>query len=162
MKRIPGWFCALTAVLCLPGCESLPWEQGGGDVPAMEGELEPLEPMPAPDVPDGLPLSTRPRFNDVPVPAGVEEDFDRTYVYESSTLQVGRMVYTTREDVSDIASFYLREAPLVDWQLQSSLQAEGIHLMFEKPGKRLEVSIRPQGVGRSNLLILNLTPDESR
>ena len=151
---------AALAAGMLAGCETTPWQKNkDSDLPAIEGEMELLEPTP-PVFDEGLPLSANQRFSDIPLPVGVDEDFDRTYVFESRTMQVGRMVYTSRESVNELAKFYIRECPAADWKLQSSLQAEAIHLQFSKPGKRLEIRIQPQGVGRHNLLILNLTPVE--
>jgi len=106
-----------------------------------------------------LPLSAEQRFKDVPLPQDAHEDLERTYVYESGTLQIGRMVYTSKASINELAQFYIRECPAAEWKLERALQAGGAELLFRKPGKRLDVEIRSQGVGRSQLLVLNLTPD---
>jgi hypothetical protein len=165
MIRTAAAASALMLVFLSSGCETLPWDRQDNSVPAVDGEVGALEPMPyeaasAPNVQPGLALATNQRFPDVPLPIGVSEDFDRTYVYETRDIKVGRLVYTSKSSLNELAEFYLRECPVADWRLLSSMQAEGIHMIFEKPGKRLEVSVRSQGVGRSNLLILNLTPLE--
>lgn len=100
------------------------------------------------------------RFKDVPLPQNVREDLERTYVYESSRIQVGRMVYSSKASVNELAQFYIQECPKQGWTLNNVLQAEGVQLAFSKPDKRLDVSIRGQGVGRSQLLVLTLTPIE--
>jgi hypothetical protein len=114
----------------------------------------------APILPEGgLPLGVQQRFDDVPLPLDVREDLERTYIYESKMIQVARMVYTSKASVNELAQFYIQECPVADWKLQSVLQAEGVELLFEKPGKRLLVEVRGQeGVGRSRLLILRLEP----
>jgi len=95
------------------------------------------------------------------LPMGVREDREKTYVFESKTLQIGRMVYTLRASVAEVAQFYIRECPVSDWKLQSALQADGAQLIFEKPGKRLEVNAREVGLARGGTqLILHLTPTD--
>lgn len=106
------------------------------------------------------PAPGKQRFKDVPLPANVKEDAERTYVYESSTIQVGRMVYTSKETPNDLAQFYIQESQNIGWKLDNVLQADGVQLAFSKPGKKLAVSIRPQGIGRPQLLIVTLTPAE--
>lgn len=110
----------------------------------------------------GLKLSTEQRFDDVPLPVNVREDTERTFVYESSSLQIGRMVYSTRATVNEIVSFYIRECPVSNWELQSVVQADGAELLFTKPGKRLLVSVTDMSVARAgaHTLILTLVPEE--
>ncbi len=117
----------------------------------------------APVLPEpGLQLAPGQRFPDIPLPVGLEEDEERTYVYESSTIQIGRMIYTTRHQTNELADFFIREAPAADWSLQSMTQADGARLEFTKPGKRLLVSIRNLGVPRGRELTLDLTPIDSQ
>ncbi len=153
----------LTGLVCvgLAACQTNPFGNVSDPnaLPDLSAQGEGIE---APVVPEtGLPLSTEQRFDDIPLPVDAREDLDRTYVYESKTLQIGRMVYTSKSSVNELAQFYIHECPAADWTLDNVLQANGARLVFSKPGKRLEVIIQPQGVGRSQLLILNLTPTDS-
>ncbi len=138
------------------GCGSLPWKKKEQAPPVelldetkQNAESGTTSLVPGPQ-----------RFSDVPLPDGVKEDFDRTYVYQSSTLQVGRMVYTLRADVNDIVQFYIKECPNHGWKLDNVLQGDGVQLNYSKPGKKLQVNVRPQGVGRPKQIILTLTPSE--
>jgi hypothetical protein len=112
----------------------------------------PLEP--------GLMLSSQQRFSDVPVPVGVEKDATRSYVYQSDELEIGRLVYTTRSSVVELAQFYIREAPAAKWKLEQTVEGEGAQLIFTKPGKQLVVTIEDRGPIRGRRLTLNLTPEE--
>ena len=107
----------------------------------------------------GLQSSLQKRFSDLPLPVGVVEDFDRTYIFESKNLQIGRMVYRIKATVSEVARFYIRETARNGWHLDSVLQADGAELVFRKPGKRLQVMIRETGIARGSLLIIHLTPE---
>jgi len=153
--------CA-AAFAFLSGCETLPWQKSDADTAAdaeylSEDELGQI--TSAPPEP-GLGLSPTPRFSDVPVPSDAREDRDRTYVYESDWLKIGRMVYTVRASVNEVAQFYITNCPAAGWELDTVLQAEGANLVFEKPGSRLQVDVQSQGVGRATLLIVNYTPTE--
>jgi hypothetical protein len=152
----------------LSGCETTPFSRND-EVPVVEAgnggivqEVQPMEPMAPMDpiAPEGLPLSTNTRFADIPLPLGAKEDLDRTYVFESQGFRVGRMVYTSRDTVSEVAQFYIRECPVADWKLNSAVQAEGVQLQFSKGSERLDVSVQSPGVGRATVLILHLTPME--
>lgn len=104
------------------------------------------------------PLADR-RFPDIPLPPGAREDIQRTYVYESGTIQIGRMIYTVKAPLNEVAQFYIQHAPRDGWALDSVMQAEGALLLFTKPGKRLTVSIRDTGMTKRGVeLILHMTP----
>ena len=161
------------AALLLMSCETTPWQSRENEMPPVELLEEEGEGVATASPPEaGLALNTEQRFADVPLPADVRCDTERTYVYESDDLQVGRMVYYSKASIAELsyyrshlglvdelAQFYIKECPAADWKLESVLQADGAQLLFRKPGKRLSIDIRPQGVARSRLLILNLTPE---
>ena len=158
-------FFVLVAALLLPACETMPWQK--------EKELPPVELLdetqaatgasPAPSAEAGVPMAKHKRFADVPLPEGVSENGKESYVFENSWLKIGRMVYSSKYSVNELAQFYIKEAPAFDWKLQSSIEAEeGVKLHFTKPGKILTVDARRIGVGRAQELIVNLMPDESR
>lgn len=152
---------AMVALFGFLGCETLPWgssREPGTEPPPIDDE-ELYQPPPPPE--QGLALSTEQRFSDIPLPVDVREDVDRTYVFESQTLQLARMVYTSRASVTELAQFYLRECPAADWELESVTQAGIVDIVFRKPGKRLAITVRDLGVSRSRELIVNLTPDHS-
>ncbi len=162
MKHI-SVLLALCGVLLLAGCETMPWQK---QEPLPPVELLDSGPAPqgtataAPPDTSGLALSANQRFKEVPLPEKAKEDLDRSYIYESSTLQIGRMVYNIRSDINALAQFYINECPSAGWKLESLQQATGnAYLLFRKPGKRLEVTIQPLGVGRGQRLILHMVPD---
>ena len=147
----------VVAFVGVSGCESMGLRnKGGADAPV---EMKSSVGVEVAAMGTGLLLSPNQRFNDVPLPMGAVEDISRTYVFESSTLKIGRMVYTLREGVNEIAQFYARECPAAGWKQEHVTQANGAELTFQKPGHRLLVTVRPQGVGRATLLIVHLTPE---
>lgn len=152
----------LSAGLLVAGCETMPFqteeeppvkllsasESGGGSTPA---------PIAGP----GIPAAGHKRFNEIPLPDGLREDTQRTFVYDSRSVKIGKMVYTSKNTVNELAQFYITNAPLDGWNLVSTTQSEdSVLLFFVKQGKRLNVESRRVGVGRSNELVLNYLPAE--
>ena len=109
----------------------------------------------------GLIPSTSQRFKEVPLPMNLREDTERTFVYDSKSTQVARMVYYSKDSLRDLAQFYIRQTKDSGWKLISTTQVdESVALQFTKPGRRMDVNIRRQGVGRSNQLVILYLPDE--
>lgn len=151
----------LMALAAAPGCNTPMF--GGRSAPPPVAEPNPLDSQGgymAPVAPEsGLALSTSQRFKDVPLPVKVTEDLERTFVFESTNLQVGRLVYTSRASLPDLVNFYIRQAPTSGWTLQDVLEAGGKTLVFTKPGKRLTVTVQQRGTVKGRRLILTLTPE---
>ena len=120
-----------------------------------------VEPGPPPPEP-GLAISPSQRFADVPLPIGAKEDVDKTFVFEDKNLQIGRMVYTTRSSVNELAQFYINDAPAGGWKLVNNIQAGGQELQFVKASKRLTVIVRDLGVAKGRQLWLTVTPDSGQ
>lgn len=150
----------LSSLLLSLGCGSMPWKKNKQPPPVElldETKAETSDTLPA----EGTTLVPGPqRFKDIPLPDKVKEDFDRSYVYESGILQVGRMVYNIRANANNIAQFYVKECPKHGWKLDNVIQGNGIQLNYSKEGKKLQVNIIPRGLGRPKQLILTLTPTE--
>jgi hypothetical protein len=124
------------------------------------GKAKGATPPPGAAPPQGLAIAPVQRFDDVPLPTGLREDMDKTFVFENDAIEIGRMVYNSKDSISDLAKFYLRECPAADWQHVSLTQAGHVEMLFTKPGRRLVVEIRDSGVTPGRELILLLTPDK--
>jgi len=144
----------LVACLILTGCATNPFAKKGPG-PGEPGAGEPpllSEP--------GLRMASEQRFPDIPLPVGLKEDIERSYIYESATVKLGRMVYTSRDSMNALANFFLKECKNMGWNLESVLTAEGHEMIFKKPDKRLTVSIRSRGISRGQLVVIHFTPSE--
>lgn len=151
MAMLRVWSAGVALALfltVLTGCETLSRDKDVED--PLSGST-----MSSPGV---TPLADR-RFPDVPLPPGAREDLQRTYVYESGAIQIGRMIYSVKAPLNEVAQFYIQHAPMDGWTLDSVMQAEGAMLLFSKPGKRLTVSIRDSGVTKRGVeLIVHMVP----
>ena len=150
MKRLMP--VVLLCAVLLAACETTQWPTWGQRSSATD--LDDLDLGPS-----GLAMSSAQRFPDVPVPAGTTEDRERSFVHESSAIQVGRMVYKTRSSVADVAQFYIREAPAANWRLEKVTEAQGAELLFLKPGRRLTVTVENMGFIRGRRLTLLYVPE---
>lgn len=156
MVRKVALICLLAVVVA--GCQSMPWQKPAA-APVVE-PVDPSAPYMAPAVAEsGLQLSPEQRFKDIPLPVGLREDMERTFVYQSSALQVGRMVYTSRASVTDLTNFFIRECPTAQWELKDVLEAGGKSLVYTKPGKRLVVLVQPLGVTKGRRVTITMTPE---
>ena len=160
------WIVLMMVVtMMLPACKSgMPW-QAKSNQPVAEkvdtlGAEKTKEPYEAPVIEQpGLALSPEQRFKDIPLPVGLKEDLDRTFVYQSSTIEVGRMVYKSRSTLVDLTQFFLRECPTAGWKRQNVLEAEGGKtLLFVKPGKALDVQITRPGFLKGRRVSITLRP----
>lgn len=159
MKR--AWCLTLLVGVFVTACQSIVWPPWAAQSsqPPVTIEDEAKLPPPAPVEP-GLALSPQQRFPDIPLPMGAKEDVYATYVFQSSWLRVGRMVYTSRDKINDLAQFYLRECPAADWKLDRVFQVEGHMITFKKNKEQLVVKIRNRGMQRGAELVLELEPLE--
>jgi len=120
--------------------------------PAAEGVEAPIPPE------SGLLMAVEQRFSDIPLPANVRQIPERSYVFESGTLQVGRMVYVSKAAMTELAQFYIKQLPSADWTRESLTETDRVRMVFTKPGKRLDIEIAEQGMSRPRMLIINLQP----
>ncbi|NIA14169.1 MAG: hypothetical protein GWP08_08810 [Nitrospiraceae bacterium] len=152
----------LVVAVMLPACETLN-RRNQAKVPVADLETASNDAYTAPLLEEGgLRLSTSQRFKDIPLPVGLKEDQDRSFVYESATLQIGRMVYSSRSTINELVQFFIRECPTADWAFINVLESNGKLLVFKKPGKRMEVLVQdtaslPLSAGRR--IVITLTPD---
>jgi len=157
-------FLLAAGALMLQACNgNMPWQTSAPPVAPIEpGPLAPAGgSYTAPIVEQpGLPLSPDQRFKDVPLPQGAKPDLERTFVYESPAIHVGRMVYTSRAGLTDLAQFYIQEAPTGQWQLQDTIEAQkSVTLLFNKPGSRMVVQVQDLGIAKGRRLMITVTPE---
>ncbi len=157
----------LFAAALASACQSpMQWrDRGNDDLPpvelledevAMQALSDPFY-APMPEL--GLATAPHRRFSDMPLPDGVKEDVGRTYVYESASLRIGRMVYNSKAATGELTEFFLDKYRDNGWNLERVVRADGSQIIFTKPGKRLEISIKSLRLRSSREITLHLTPE---
>jgi hypothetical protein len=123
--------CAL--VIIGAGCaRSTASTAGTGDTGESEGIMT------------GIPLAPDFRIADIPVPAEFQFQRDSSFVFQNSLLDVGRIQYAGKEDIGDVAQFYLDEMPRYNWTLLSVSELRTITLFFDKKDKACQVFLSPK------------------
>lgn len=151
----------LSTSVLIAGCETLPFQKESEPPVKLLSASETGGVAPGPITGPGIPAAGYKRFNEIPLPDGLREDTQRSFVYDSRSVKIGKMVYQSKNSVNELAQFYITNAPLDGWTLVSTTQSEdSVLLFFVKQGKRLNVESRRVGVGRSNELILSYLPAE--
>ncbi|NQU08593.1 MAG: hypothetical protein HQ583_08530 [Candidatus Abyssubacteria bacterium] len=105
----------------------------------------------------GIPLAPDFRIADIPIPAGFEFVRDASFVFQNSTMDVGRIQYVGKEQIEDVAQFYLDEMARYNWTLFNVAEYGAIMLFFEKPDKSCQVLLSPKARG-STLIQISFFP----
>lgn len=153
----------LLAGIVFSGCESMPFKTDDNPPVKLlsDSEKGSYNTPPGATATPGLLPSPHKRFNEIPLPEDLREDTQRSFVYDSRSVKIGKMVYYSKATINELAQFYISNAPQEGWNLVSTTQSEdSVLLFFVKPGKRLNVESKRGGVGRSNELVLNYLPAE--
>ncbi len=156
MKKLVLMLTILALVL---GCESIPGFKTTSPALPPDSDLLNSSGSTSTGV-SGLAVSPEQRFKDVPLPVGLKEVPERSFVYQDASTAIGRMVYKTKAGMNELANFYVQECPAADWELKHTTEAGAKELVFEKPGKRLVVTVKDEGFVRGRILILTMTPTQ--
>ena len=160
MKHITS--LTILAGILFAGCETTPFQSDAQPPVKLLNQSEKGSTYTPPtETVAGLPAAPHKRFNEIPLPDDLREDTQRSFVYDSRSVKIGKMVYYSKATINELAQFYITNAPQDGWSLVSTTQSEdSVLLFFVKLGKRLNVESKRGGVGRSNELILNYLPAE--
>jgi hypothetical protein len=101
----------------------------------------------SPGLAGAIPLAPDFRISDIPVPAGFVFDREHSFVFQDSAMEVGKMQYSGKEAIGDVAQFYLDEMPRYNWTLLNVTEHNVIFLDFTKEGKACQVLLTPKARG---------------
>ena len=139
---LPGLFVLGCVLVVFAGCETFPYWPGGSGEPLSEESLAEI-----PTVESVFPPAAGARFDDIPVPEGMEMNHDRSFVFESEQLQIAYLIYEGRLTPEETAQFFADALPRAGWDLLDVLQYDDITLRFNKPEKNLVVHVSPKTRG---------------
>ena len=144
--------CALAT---FAGCASLPFSLGRPTEPVTEETLGEV-----PSVESVFPPAAAARFDDIPVPEGMNMEHERSFVFESDQLQIAYLIYEGRLTPEETAQFFLDALPRAGWTLLDVLQYNDITITLRKPDKNLVVHVSPKT--RGSVARISLTPRSGR
>lgn len=96
------------------------------------------------EIATGIPLAPDFRIADIPVPAGFAFDRDSSFVFQNAAIEVGKIQYVGKEEITDVAQFYVDEMPRYEWTLLNVSEHRTISLTFDKPQKSCLVLLSPK------------------
>ncbi len=146
------WLCLGCALVAVAGCETVPFFSRGSAEPIMEESLGEV-----PIVASAFPPAAAARFDDIPIPEGLEMKHKDSFVFESEQLQIAYLIYEGRMSPEDAAQFFLDALPRGNWTLVNVLQYNDITITLRKPDKDLVVHISPRRT-RGCVAKISLTP----
>jgi hypothetical protein len=131
------------------GCETLPsWAGGSRDTVGEESLAE------VPMVESVFPPAAAARFDDVPVPEAMKMEHERSFVFQSESLEVGFLIYEGRLTPEDAAQFFVDSLPRAGWALLDVIEYNDITIKFDQPEKNLIIHISPKFRGCVAKIIL--------
>lgn len=133
-------------VLILSGCATTSW-RGGSTVTTEEGITPKL---------GELPIASKLRFEDIPVPESFRLDPKTSFVYEDGQIHLGVLHYESRTPPEELVAFFKREMPNYNWNIVNIIEYGDRMLSFEKPGQSCVISILPKG--RGSLVTISTAP----
>ena len=96
------------------------------------------------EIAPGMPLAPDFRIADIPLPAGFDFVRKGSFVFQNSRMDVGRIQYSGRAPIEEVAQFYLDEMTNYNWTLLNVTEYGSITLYFEKPDKAAQVLLTPK------------------
>jgi len=150
----PGLMVLGCVLVTITGCETLPFWPGSSRDTVSEQSLAEI-----PMVESVFPPAAAARFTDIPVPEGMEMQHERSFVFESETLQIGFLIYEGRLTPEETAQFFVDALPRAGWTLIDVLEYNDITIKFDQPEKNLIIHISPKARGCVAKIILTPKAD---
>ncbi len=90
------------------------------------------------------PITTSYRFEDIPLPPGMNLNRKESFVYETRAIRTGLLVYEGKGEIERLANFFKEQMPNYQWRLVSNFELHNVMLTFIKEGWSSVIYIQPQ------------------
>lgn len=80
-------------------------------------------------------------FEDISIPPELTLDKERSFIYETSTLKTGILVFKGRIDVSSLVAFFQENMKKNNWVFINSFKYKGYILNFQKEDKSCLITL---------------------
>jgi len=90
------------------------------------------------------PITTIYRFEDIPLPPGMNFNRKESFVYETKTTKTGLLVYEGKGEMEKLANFFKEQMPNYQWRLVSNFELQNVMLTFIKEGWSSVIYILPK------------------
>jgi hypothetical protein len=80
-------------------------------------------------------------FQDVLIPHGLKAEMDKSFIYETPSLKVGRLVFSGRVQAHSLVDFFAANMEKDGWKLVNKFGFKDVVLNFSKPAKNCTINI---------------------
>lgn len=98
------------------------------------------------------------RFEDVPVPATLAYDRDKSFSFENDSVRVAYLVYEGKGNISEVVQFMLDKLTGDGWQLGNVIERGETTLVFTESSRKEQLIVSVVQNGRNVILSITLTP----
>ena len=90
------------------------------------------------------PIATSYRFEDIPLPPGMNLSRKESFVYETKTTRTGLLVYEGTGEIGKLTNFFKEQMPNYQWRMVSNFELHNVMLTFIKEGWGSVIYILPR------------------
>ncbi len=105
------------------------------------------------------PVLTSYRFEDIPLPPGMNLNRKESFLYETRATRTGLLIYEGRGEMEKLSSFFKQQMPKYQWRLVSNFELHNVMLTFIKEGWSSIIYIVPQD-GETKRIEIRVGPIE--
>jgi len=80
-------------------------------------------------------------FEDILIPQGLKLEMDRSFIYETPSFKVGKLVFSGRLEVQSLANFFANNMERDGWKLLNKFGFKDVVLNFSKSRKTCTVNL---------------------
>ncbi|MFB0507513.1 MAG: hypothetical protein ACETWT_12345 [Thermodesulfobacteriota bacterium] len=80
-------------------------------------------------------------FQDVLIPHELKLEMDKSFIYETTSVKAGRLVFSGRVEVYSLSNFFTNNMEKDGWRLVNKFGFKDVVLNFTKPDKNCTVNI---------------------
>ncbi len=84
------------------------------------------------------------RFEDIPLPSGLNLNRKESFIYETKATKAGLLVYEGKGEMEKLANFFKQQMPNYQWRLVSNFELNNVMLTFIKEGWSSVIYILPK------------------
>ena len=98
------------------------------------------------------------RFEDIPVPATLVYDRQKSFAFENDNVRVAYLVYEGKGDIAEVVQFMLDKLTGDGWQLGNVIERGETTLVFTESSRKEQLTVSIVQNGRNVILAITLTP----
>lgn len=107
------------------------------------GDIAMIRTLPEREPETGQSTAMTYRFEDIPLPPGMNLNRKESFIYETRTTRTGLLVYEGKGETGRLTNFFKTQMPNHQWRLVSNFELHNVMLTFIKEGSTTIIYILP-------------------